>query len=61
MGEFAAKWEEATVNGGKVGEFAMRGEVCKSRAACVRWWLASPHDARYARCAYANSAAVEPL
>ena len=42
VGEFAEKWEEATVNGGKVVEFAMRGEVSEIRAACVRWWLTSP-------------------
>ena len=49
---------EATVNGGQVGEFAMRGDVCGSRAAYVRGWLSSPHDARYHLRWYANSIAL---
>ena len=58
VGELAAKGETATLKIVKVGEFAMRGDVCGSRAAYVRWWLASPHDARYHRWWYANSIAL---
>ena len=34
----------------------MRGDVCGSRAAYVRGWLSSPHDARYHLRWYAHSA-----
>ena len=36
----------------------MRGDVCGSRAAYVRGWLSSPHDARYHLWWYANSIAL---